>query len=300
MTANGWLQILFFCARVLARREAARALSRARSTTDRFRWLAPVERAIYRVCGVDPERGPALDALRRRRCCCSALATMLLTYVVLRLQHVLPLNPQHLAAVPDRQAFETAASFTTNTNWQSYGGESTMSYFSQMTQLAFHNFVSAAVGMAVAVALVRGIARRVSRDASATSGSISCAARSTCCCRSRSCSRSAVRAAGRDPELQAVPRRSRRSRARSRRIAMGPVASQEVDQAARHERRRLLQRELRASVREPDAVDQLLVDVHDLHRSRPGSTYMLGRMVRNVSGMAGRCGRRCSCSSSAA
>jgi K+-transporting ATPase ATPase A chain len=79
---------------------------------------------------------------------------------VLRLQHVLPLNPQELAAVPDRQAFETAASFTTNTNWQSYAGEATMSYFSQMTQLAFHNFASAAVGMCVAVALVRGIARR--------------------------------------------------------------------------------------------------------------------------------------------
>jgi K+-transporting ATPase ATPase A chain len=89
-----------------------------------------------------------------------SVAAMLLTYVALRLQHVLPLNPQALPAVPDRQAFETAASFTTNTNWQSYGGETTMSYLSQMTQLAFHNFVSAAVGIALAVALVRGIARR--------------------------------------------------------------------------------------------------------------------------------------------
>ena len=92
-------------------------------------------------------------------------ASMLLTYVALRLQHLLPLNPQGLAAVPDRQAFETAASFTTNTNWQSYAGEATMSYFSQMTQLAFHNFVSAAVGMALAVALVRGISRRSRRPA---------------------------------------------------------------------------------------------------------------------------------------
>src|SRR6185503_3256526 len=87
-------------------------------------------------------------------------ASMLLTYLVLRLQHLLPFNPQHFPAVVDRQAFETAASFTTNTNWQSYSGESTMSYFSQMNQLAFHNFVSAAAGMAVAIALVRGIARR--------------------------------------------------------------------------------------------------------------------------------------------
>jgi potassium-transporting ATPase potassium-binding subunit len=87
-------------------------------------------------------------------------ASMLLTYVALRLQHLLPLNPQHFPAVTDRQAFETSASFTTNTNWQSYSGESVMSYFSQMTQLAFHNFMSAAVGIAVAVAFVRGVARR--------------------------------------------------------------------------------------------------------------------------------------------
>jgi K+-transporting ATPase ATPase A chain len=87
-------------------------------------------------------------------------ASMLLTYVALRLQAVLPFDPQHLPAVTDRQAFETAASFTTNTNWQSYSGETTMSYFSQMTQLAFHNFISAAVGMACAVAFARGIARK--------------------------------------------------------------------------------------------------------------------------------------------
>jgi K+-transporting ATPase ATPase A chain len=87
-------------------------------------------------------------------------AGLLLTYAALRLQHLLPLNPQGLAAVPARQSFETAASFATNTNWQSYAGETTMSYLSQMTQLAVHNFTSAAVGMALAVALVRGIARR--------------------------------------------------------------------------------------------------------------------------------------------
>jgi K+-transporting ATPase ATPase A chain len=86
-------------------------------------------------------------------------ASMLLTYAVLRLQHLLPLNPQAMGAVPDRQAFETAASFTTNTNWQSYSGETTMSYFSQMTQLTFHNFASAATGVALAIALARGITR---------------------------------------------------------------------------------------------------------------------------------------------
>src|SRR5690242_13806110 len=85
---------------------------------------------------------------------------MLATYVALRLQAALPLNPAHRAAVPARQAFETAASFTTNTNWQSYAGETVMSYLSQMMQLAFHNFTSAACGVAAAIALARGIARR--------------------------------------------------------------------------------------------------------------------------------------------
>ncbi|HEX3927329.1 MAG TPA: potassium-transporting ATPase subunit KdpA [Gemmatimonadales bacterium] len=158
MTANGWLQIVFFAACVLL---VAKPLGiYLVSVYDgSFRGLAPAERVIYRLCGVDPAEDQHWTRYAGAMLLFS-LATMLLTYVVLRLQHLLPLNPQHLAAVPDRQAFETAASFTTNTNWQSYSGESTMSYFSQMTQLTFHNFASAAVGIAAAVALVRGIARR--------------------------------------------------------------------------------------------------------------------------------------------
>jgi len=92
-----------------------------------------------------------------------SLAGMLLTYLVLRLQHILPLNPQHFTAVEPSLAFNTAASFATNTNWQSYAGESTMSHFSQMVGLTFHNFVSAAAGIAVAAALVRGIVRKSAR-----------------------------------------------------------------------------------------------------------------------------------------
>ena len=88
-----------------------------------------------------------------------SLVGCLFTYAILRLQHLLPLNPQGLAAVSPDLSFNTAVSFTTNTNWQSYVGESTMSYFSQMVGLAFHNFVSAATGIAIAAALVRGIAR---------------------------------------------------------------------------------------------------------------------------------------------
>ena len=158
MTANGWLQILLFSACVLlVTRPLGVYLVRVFDGT--AGWLRPVERVIYRFCGVDPDEDQHWSRYAAAMLLFSA-ASMLLTYVALRAQHLLPLNPQGLPAVTDRQAFETAASFTTNTNWQSYSGETTMSYFSQMTQLAFHNFVSAAVGMAVAVAFVRGIARR--------------------------------------------------------------------------------------------------------------------------------------------
>jgi len=158
MTANGWLQIaLFGLAVVLVTKPLGRYLVAVYE--GRVRWLGAVERGLYRLAGVDPEEDQHWTRYAGATLLFSA-ASMLLTYAVLRLQHLLPLNPQGFAAVSDRQAFETAASFTSNTNWQSYAGESTMSYLSQMSQLAFHNFASAAVGMALAVALVRGIARR--------------------------------------------------------------------------------------------------------------------------------------------
>jgi len=158
MTANGWLQIALFALAVLT---VTKPLGRYLVAVyeGRMRWLAPLERLLYRLGGVNPDEDQHWTRYAGATLLFSA-ASMLLTYAVLRLQHLLPLNPQGFAAVPDRQAFETAASFTTNTNWQSYSGESMMSYFSQMNQLAFHNFVSAATGMALAVALVRGIARR--------------------------------------------------------------------------------------------------------------------------------------------
>ena len=158
MTANGWFQILFFSAVLLAVTKPV-GLYVLRVYDGSLRWLGPVERLIYRACGIDPEEDQHWTRYAASMLIFSA-ATMLVTYVVLRTQHLLPLNPFHRDALPDRQAFETAASFTTNTNWQSYSGETTMSYFSQMTQLAFHNFVSAATGMALAMALIRGIARR--------------------------------------------------------------------------------------------------------------------------------------------
>lgn len=158
MTTNGWLQILFFSAAVLA---VAKPLGiyLVRVFDGSFTWLGPVERAIYRAGGIDPSEDQHWTRYAASLLLFS-LATMLLTYIVLRLQHALPFNPQGFAAVPDRQAFETSASFTTNTNWQSYSGEVMMSYFSQMTQLAYHNFVSGAVGIACAVAFVRGVSRQ--------------------------------------------------------------------------------------------------------------------------------------------
>ena len=92
-----------------------------------------------------------------------SLVTMLVTYAIERLQHLLPLNPQHLAAVAPDLALNTAASFTTNTNWQSYVPETTMSYLTQMLTLAYHNFFSASVGIALAIAFIRGISRRESK-----------------------------------------------------------------------------------------------------------------------------------------
>ena len=158
MTANGWLQILVYAVVVLAVTRPM-GLYLLRVYDGSLRWLAPVERLIYRLCGIDPEDDQHWTRYAAGLLLFSAVS-MLVTYVALRLQGSLPLNPFHRAGVVDRQAFETAASFTTNTNWQSYSGETTMSYLSQMMQLAFHNFTSAACGVAAAVALARGIARR--------------------------------------------------------------------------------------------------------------------------------------------
>lgn len=158
MTSNGWVQILLFSLVLLAS-AGPLGLYLMRVFDGSIGFLRRVEQPIYRICGVNPQ-----DDQHWTRYLGSLLffsvVSLLLTYLVLRVQGMLPLNPQGFAGLPDRQAFETAVSFATNTNWQSYSGESTMSYFSQMTQLAFHNFVSAAVGLAVAVALVRGIVRR--------------------------------------------------------------------------------------------------------------------------------------------
>ena len=162
MSLNGWLQIFLFMAVVLLLAQPmgsylARVFERRKTFLDPV--MAPCERLLYRVTGVKPEQEMRWTEYAVAMLVFSA-ATMLLTYVVERMQHLLPLNPQHLPGVEPVLALNTAISFTTNTNWQSYVPESTMSYLTQMLGLATHNFWSAAVGMALAIAFVRGIARR--------------------------------------------------------------------------------------------------------------------------------------------
>jgi K+-transporting ATPase ATPase A chain len=162
MTANGWFQIVFFFLVVLAVTKPlgvfmARVFNRERTFLDPV--LRPIERALYRVTGVDENR-----EMRWTEYAVSVLlfsgVSMLVLYLIMRLQAHLPFNPQKLAGVTKDVAFNTAASFTTNTNWQSYTPETTMSYLSQMAGLAYHNFVSAATGIALAIAFIRAIARR--------------------------------------------------------------------------------------------------------------------------------------------
>jgi len=124
--------------------------------------LKPVELLYYRIFRVDRKQEQDWKQYTISLLMFSLIG-LLFTYLILRIQHLLPLNPQGFGPLSPDLAFNTAASFTTNTNWQNYGGESTLSYFSQMVGLAFHNFVSAAVGIAIAAALVRGIARRTAK-----------------------------------------------------------------------------------------------------------------------------------------
>jgi len=164
MSANGWLQFVIFCLILLASVRPvgiylARVLEGQRTWLDPV--LRPIERLIYKLCGVK-----AKEEMNWREYAFAVLGfsavSMLLTYAIERLQAFLPLNPQGLAAVGPDLAWNTAASFTTNTNWQSYSPETTMSYFTEMAGLATHNFFSAAVGIVVAVALIRGIKRTTS------------------------------------------------------------------------------------------------------------------------------------------
>src|SRR5580658_9952209 len=164
MSANGWLQFGLYSLILLASVRPvgaymARVLEGERTWLDPI--LRPIERLIYRLCGVN-----STEEMNWREYAFAMLGfsavSLVVTYAIERLQAFLPWNPQGLAAVGPDLAWNTAVSFTTNTNWQSYTPETTMSYLTQMAGLASHNFFSAAAGIAVAVALVRGIKRTLS------------------------------------------------------------------------------------------------------------------------------------------
>ena len=161
MTGNGWLQIALFFLVLLALTKplgAYMAKVFAGERTWMHRLLRPLEAGIYKVCGID-ENGEQHWTRYAGGVLLISVVTLLFTYVLQRVQQWLPLNPQGLGNVGQHLAFNTAASFTTNTNWQSYTPETTMSYLTQMIGLATHNFWSAAMGIAVAIAFVRGFAR---------------------------------------------------------------------------------------------------------------------------------------------
>jgi K+-transporting ATPase ATPase A chain len=165
MTGNGWFQIFLFVGVLLLITKPLgvflyRVFERKSTILDPV--LRPVERLIYRVCGVDENKETDWKGYGVAMLLFSG-ASLLLLYLIERTQQWLPWNPQKLGNVAPDLAWNTAVSFTTNTNWQSYVPETTMSYFTQMAGLAYHNFVSGAVGIALAVAVIRGIGRKESK-----------------------------------------------------------------------------------------------------------------------------------------
>src|SRR5215813_7611243 len=166
MQTSGWAQLILYVIAIAAiTKPMGLYLMRVLDANGKT-WfdplLRPLERLTYRLMGVDSTKEHDWKQYTLAMLLFS-LVSCVFTYAILRLQHLLPLNPQRLGPLSPDLAFNTATSFTTNTNWQSYNGESTMSYLSQMVALVIHNFASAAVGIAIAAALVRGIARHSAR-----------------------------------------------------------------------------------------------------------------------------------------
>ena len=255
---------------------------------DRRAHVARSGAAAGRAAGLPPDRRrrdarDALDRVRASRCSCSASSRCSCSTRCSGCRRCCRSTRRGSARVAPDLAFNTAASFTTNTNWQAYGGETTMSYLTQMAGLAYHNFVSAAVGIALAIAFIRGIARRESGHARQLLGGPDArvALGAAADLRRR---RAGARVAGRRAEPQAVrPGAARRSadgdddgRRRQAQTTDGDRAGDRAGaggvagdhQGVRHQRRRLLQRQQRAPVREPDAAHELPRDVRASSRSR--------------------------------
>ena len=162
MTTNGWLQIALYCVLITLFVKPFGGFMADVFTGERTFLspvLKPVERAIYQLCGVDETVEQHWTSYVIAMLAFS-IAGFVSLYALMRLQDVLPFNPQGQSALTQDLSFNTAVSFVTNTNWQAYGGETTMSYFTQMVGLTVHNFLSAATGIALAIALIRGFARR--------------------------------------------------------------------------------------------------------------------------------------------
>jgi K+-transporting ATPase ATPase A chain len=234
------------------------------------RVFAPVERVIYRAFFVDETAGMDWKRYTVSVLIFSTLS-MFAVYAILRAQAHLPLNPQEMPAVSGHLSFNTAASFTSNTNWQSYGGETTLSYLSQMLALTVQNFVSAAVGIVVVIVLIRGFVRRSTTDLGNFWVDL------TRCIlwilRCRSSSRSSC-VAGRHQNV--APKRSRPSRARSRCWRWGGLADR--DQTARHERRRRFNANSAAPFENPTPFSNFLEAVSIL-LIPAALTYTFGKMA---------------------
>ena len=256
MTLNGWLQIVFMLALVVV---TARPLGiyMAAVFEGRRTWLnpilRPVERGFYALAGVDEKReqgwlGYAIALLAFNA------AGFVLLYAILRLQHLLPWNPAGLGPMSEHLAFNTATSFVSNTNWQSYGGESTLSYFSQMVGLTTQNFVSAATGIAVVIPLARAFSRAKighGRQFLGRSHPHHALCAATDLDRRRTRTHRTRHAAESRRLCRCGDARRRQAGARAR-----AGRQPDRDQAARHQWRRLLQRKLRASLRESERLDQ--------------------------------------------
>ena len=278
MTVLGWVQIALYCAFVVALTKPlggylTRVFAGERTLPSVI--LRPIEAALYRVAGVDPRVDQHWRTYAVAMLVFNA-AGFLLLHALQRLQGALPLNPQAFAGVTPDLAFNTAVSFVTNTNWQSYGGESTMSYLTQMLGLTVQNFLSSATGIALALALVRGFARKSAQDVGNfwvdLTRSILYVLLPVCFVLALFFVWQGV------PQnlaayVEATTLRGRQAddRAGARRLAA-------CHQDAGDQRRRLLQRQLSAPVREPDCARQPGADAVDL-RHRRGADHVFGRMV---------------------
>ena len=295
MTSIGILQILvFFGLILLVTKPVGLFMSRLFQGERTFLHpvLRPIERLVYKLCGVRERIRNSAGRNTPRRSCPSASSPSCSHAPLQRLQGHLPLNPQGFgtAQVPPDLAFNTAISFTTNTNWQAYSGESTLSYLVQMAALAVQNFVSAAAGIAVAIAVIRGFARQetdrignfwvdLTRATLYVLMPISIVAALVFC------SQGVIQNFHPYTVAKTVE-------GATQTIAQGPGRVAGGHQATGHEWRRLLQRQLGASLREPDAVHEPRSDPADL-RARRGPHLYVRPHGQGHAARAGRCSPRC-------